>query len=147
MLSWGFLLQRGALLGLAMNNLLSRVPGVMERVHNPEDNIEGGYMVEKNSDIAILGRIVLNLWRLLRFEVLSMIPLISFVSIFAVKKKEITRNFHHRLQFRVTRSKIWFFTYFTGVFSISLLKNCLRGGRVITIGIVQVSKKKILQLC
>lgn len=69
MLSWGFLLQRGASLGLAMNNLLSRVPSVIERVHNPEDHIEGGYMVEKNSDIAILGRIVLNLWRLLRVEV------------------------------------------------------------------------------
>ena len=49
-------------------------------------------MVEKNSDIAILGRIVLNLWRLLRFEVLSMIPLISFVSIFAVKKKKKSRE-------------------------------------------------------
>ena len=69
MLSWGFLLERGTLLGLAMNNLLSRVPSVVERTYNTEDVIEGGYMVEKNSDIAILGRIVLNLWRLLRVEV------------------------------------------------------------------------------
>jgi len=69
MLSWGFLLQRGASLGLAINNLLCRIPGVIERAHNPEDHIEGGYMTEKNSDIAILGRIVLNLWRLLRVEV------------------------------------------------------------------------------
>jgi hypothetical protein len=31
-------------------------------------------MVEKNSDITIGGRIVLNLWRILRVEVWSLLP-------------------------------------------------------------------------
>ena len=73
MLSLGYLLQRGIVLGIPVHNLLSRIPekeGVPGRnVIFPEDVIEGGYMVEKNSDINIPGRIVLNLWRILKVEV------------------------------------------------------------------------------
>ncbi|XP_059350922.1 DNA polymerase zeta catalytic subunit-like isoform X2 [Daphnia carinata] len=71
MLSWGYLLQRGKFLGINVQNQLSRIPGAFpERPTGVlEDIIEGGYMVEKNSDITIGGRIVLNLWRILRVEV------------------------------------------------------------------------------
>ena len=72
MLSWGYLLQRGTFLGILLQNQLSRIPagGYPDRHGGiPEDIIEGGYMVEKNSDITICGRIVLNLWRILRVEV------------------------------------------------------------------------------
>ena len=71
MLSWGYLLQRSTILNLPFHNLVSRLPSsVPERLPmNSEDIIEGGYMVEKNSDINIPGRIVLNLWRILRVEV------------------------------------------------------------------------------
>ena len=71
MLSWGYLLQRGTVLGIHVQNQLSRIPGGFPDRHGgiPEDIIEGGYMVEKNSDITIGGRIVLNLWRILRVEV------------------------------------------------------------------------------
>lgn len=71
MVSWGYLLQRGTILGINVNNQLSRIPGAFpdRPAGIPEDIIEGGYMVEKNSDITIGGRIVLNLWRILRVEV------------------------------------------------------------------------------
>ena len=75
MLSWGYLLQRGSKMGWPVQEWLSRLRttgGRPERPTLPEsgDIIEGGYMVEKNSDIAVPGRIVLNLWRLLRAEVI-----------------------------------------------------------------------------
>lgn len=71
MVSWGYLLQRSKFLGIPLHNLLSRIPETVpdRPVANPEDVIEGGYMVEKNSDINIPGRIILNLWRILRVEV------------------------------------------------------------------------------
>lgn len=71
MVSLGYLLQRSTILGIPLHNLLSRIPeNIPDRpVANTEDVIEGGYMVEKNSDINIPGRIVLNLWRILRVEV------------------------------------------------------------------------------
>lgn len=74
MLSWGYLLQRGKKMGWPVHDWLSRIPnGRPERTALPEsgDIIEGGYIVEKNSDIAVPGRIVLNLWRLLRVEVIN----------------------------------------------------------------------------
>lgn len=71
MLSWGYLLQRATFLGIPIYNCLTRIPtGNADRVlPNQDDIVEGGYIVEKNSDIAIVGRIVLNLWRILRPEV------------------------------------------------------------------------------
>lgn len=77
MLSWGYLLQRGKILGINVHSQLSRIPGAFpDRPTGVlEDIIEGGYMVEKNSDITIGGRIVLNLWRILRVEVY----IISFI--------------------------------------------------------------------
>ena len=72
--SWGYVLQRGTLIGFPIHDLLSRIPGTAsERKISPEDPTEyNGYTAEKNSDIAIIGRIVLNLWRLLRGEVCIM---------------------------------------------------------------------------
>lgn len=71
MLSWGYLLQRSTILCIPFHNLLSRIPqSAPEKAKGiPEDIIEGGYMVEKNSDINVPGRIILNLWRILKVEV------------------------------------------------------------------------------
>lgn len=71
MLSWGYLLQRASFLGIPIYNCLSRVPTANgdKGFPNQDDIVEGGYIVEKNSDIAVVGRIVLNLWRILRSEV------------------------------------------------------------------------------
>jgi len=66
MLSWGYLLQRGTVLGIHVQNQLSRIPRGFPDHHGgiPEDIIERGYMVDQNSYITIGGRIVLNLWRI-----------------------------------------------------------------------------------
>lgn len=69
MLSWGYLLHRASYLGCSITDQLSRVHVGCDAPKLQQDIIEGGYMVEKNSDVSILGRIVLNLWRLLRSEV------------------------------------------------------------------------------
>ncbi len=71
MLSLGYLLQRGTVIGIPVHNLLSRIPESIpgRSATFPEEVVEGGYMVEKNSDINIPGRIVLNLWRILKVEV------------------------------------------------------------------------------
>ena len=61
-------------IGFPIYDLLSRVPGTTsERKISSGDPTEyNGYTSEKNSDIAIVGRIVLNLWRLLRGEVYTL---------------------------------------------------------------------------
>jgi hypothetical protein len=69
MLSWGYLLQRGTVLGIHVQNQLFWIPRGFPERHGgiPEDINEGGYMVDKNSYITIGGRIVLNLWQIIRF--------------------------------------------------------------------------------
>ncbi|CAN9507584.1 unnamed protein product [Ophioblennius macclurei] len=65
--SWGYLLQRTAALGVDLCQQLSRVPG---------DSKENRFTVERDeygadtmSEISIIGRITLNLWRVMKTEV------------------------------------------------------------------------------
>ncbi|XP_014446526.1 DNA polymerase zeta catalytic subunit isoform X2 [Tupaia chinensis] len=65
--SWGYLLQRAAALNVDLCQMISRVP---------DDKIENRFSVEKDeyasdtmSEINIVGRITLNLWRIMRNEV------------------------------------------------------------------------------
>ncbi|XP_004702065.1 DNA polymerase zeta catalytic subunit [Echinops telfairi] len=65
--SWGYLLQRAAALSVDLCQMISRVP---------DDKIENRFAAEKDdygsdtmSEINIVGRITLNLWRIMRNEV------------------------------------------------------------------------------
>ena len=73
MLSWGYVLQRGVHLGVPVAEKLSRLISPEHQTTTaktmPDEMIEGGYMMEKNSDVSVPGRIVLNLWRILRPEI------------------------------------------------------------------------------
>lgn len=67
--SWGYLVQRGYMLNLNLNNALSRMPtekaeAVPAHVED-EDHDAGDY----NSEQKIPGRILLDVWRLMRHEI------------------------------------------------------------------------------
>lgn len=60
-LSWGYLLERGYVLSLNLNQELSRITEVEKRNPNKDE--------VQSTTLQIPGRIVINLWRLLRHEV------------------------------------------------------------------------------
>lgn len=67
MLSWGYVLQRASTLSVNLAQALSRVPSAKKSSHITKEQDE--YGADHMSEIHIAGRIVLNLWRLLRHEV------------------------------------------------------------------------------
>jgi len=75
--SWGYLVQRAARLGLNLPNLLSRVPKSESHEARQAQSSQG--TIAEYSDLKIPGRIVLNLWRLLRHE--------AIITFFFVKNK------------------------------------------------------------
>lgn len=66
MSSWGYLLERGAALGMEIVAQLSRVP---EDTTSHYDEEQDEYGADHTSQIHMTGRIVLNVWRLMRAEV------------------------------------------------------------------------------
>ncbi|XP_012939593.1 uncharacterized protein LOC101853172 isoform X2 [Aplysia californica] len=67
MLSWGYLLQRSAQLGVDLCSRLARVPDAKDDNRYSAEKDEWG--ADHMSEIHIAGRVVLNLWRILRHEV------------------------------------------------------------------------------
>lgn len=67
MLSWGYILQRAATLSVNLTQAISRVPSAKHSSHHSAEKDE--YGADHMSEIHVAGRIVLNLWRLLRHEV------------------------------------------------------------------------------
>ncbi|XP_061750084.1 DNA polymerase zeta catalytic subunit isoform X3 [Nerophis ophidion] len=67
MQSWGYLLQRAAVLGVDLCQQLSRVPGDSRDNRFTADRDE--YGADTMSAINIIGRVVLNLWRIMKTEV------------------------------------------------------------------------------
>ncbi|KAK0142555.1 DNA polymerase zeta catalytic subunit [Merluccius polli] len=67
MRSWGYLLQRASALGTDLCQKLSRIPGDSRenRFHADRDS----YGADTMTEINIIGRIVLNLWRIMKTEV------------------------------------------------------------------------------
>ncbi|XP_060083937.1 uncharacterized protein LOC132563202 [Ylistrum balloti] len=65
--SWGYLLQRASHLSIPLCSKLSRVPEEKTGSHFSATKDE--YGADHMSEIHIVGRIVLNLWRLLRHEI------------------------------------------------------------------------------
>lgn len=64
--SWGYLLQRASTLGVDLCQQLSRVPGDAKENRFLAEKDE--YGAETMSEIHIVGRIVLNLWRIMKTE-------------------------------------------------------------------------------
>uniref|UniRef100_A0A8C7DK18 DNA polymerase zeta catalytic subunit n=1 Tax=Oncorhynchus kisutch TaxID=8019 RepID=A0A8C7DK18_ONCKI len=67
MRSWGFLLQRASALGVDLCQQLSRVPGAAKENHFAAERDE--YRADTMTEIHIIGRIVINLWRIMKTEV------------------------------------------------------------------------------
>ncbi|XP_064595699.1 uncharacterized protein LOC135462216 [Liolophura sinensis] len=67
MLSLGYLLTRASHLGIDLCTQISRVPDAKEKSHMSAEKDE--YGADHMSEIHITGRIVLNLWRIMRHEV------------------------------------------------------------------------------
>ncbi|XP_023212817.1 uncharacterized protein LOC111615631 [Centruroides sculpturatus] len=70
MLSWGYLIQRAAYLNMNMYKFLSRIPGAKpdyecDNVLSQKDDP----VVEPISEFKIIGRVVLNVWKIMRKEV------------------------------------------------------------------------------
>jgi hypothetical protein len=66
MLSWGYLFHRAYTLQINLGPLLSRVPTASTHNHHTEDESTASNLIE---EIRVTGRIVLNVWRLMRHEV------------------------------------------------------------------------------
>ncbi|TNM94632.1 hypothetical protein fugu_017391 [Takifugu bimaculatus] len=67
MRSWGYLVQRAAVLGVGLCQQLSRVPGDNSENRFAADQDE--YGADTMTEIHIVGRITLNLWRVMKTEV------------------------------------------------------------------------------
>nr|XP_054753442.1 DNA polymerase zeta catalytic subunit-like [Lytechinus pictus] len=66
-LSWGYLFQRAAFLEVQLCQLISRLPDETRESHFSAD--KDAYGADHMSEITVAGRIVLNLWRIIRHEV------------------------------------------------------------------------------
>ncbi|XP_071479193.1 DNA polymerase zeta catalytic subunit-like [Diadema antillarum] len=66
-LSWGYLFQRAAFLEVQLCQQISRLPDDPRESHFSAD--KDAYGADHMSEITIAGRIVLNLWRIIRHEV------------------------------------------------------------------------------
>ncbi|KAI5607474.1 DNA polymerase zeta catalytic subunit isoform X1 [Silurus asotus] len=64
--SWGYLLKRASALGVDVCQLISRVPGDAKENRFSEDKDE--YGSEVMTEIHIVGRITINLWRIMKTE-------------------------------------------------------------------------------
>eukprot|EP00062_Callorhinchus_milii_P009320 gi/632952995/ref/XP_007892154.1/ PREDICTED: DNA polymerase zeta catalytic subunit [Callorhinchus milii] len=65
--SWGYLLQRAAVLEVHLCQMISRIPDdVTENRFSPEKD---EYGADTMTEINIVGRIVLNIWRMMRSEI------------------------------------------------------------------------------
>ncbi|KAM6915313.1 DNA polymerase zeta catalytic subunit [Xenentodon cancila] len=67
MRSWGYLLQRAAVLGVDLCQQLSRVPGDSKENRFAAERDE--YGADTMTEISIIGRVTLNLWRVMKSEV------------------------------------------------------------------------------
>ncbi|XP_068199262.1 DNA polymerase zeta catalytic subunit [Antennarius striatus] len=67
MSSWGYLLQRAAVLGVDLCQQISRVPGDSKENRFAADRDE--YGADTMTEISVVGRLTLNLWRVMKTEV------------------------------------------------------------------------------
>jgi DNA polymerase zeta len=70
--SWGYFVQRGYVFNMNLNNALSRMPSEKaerENVQRPVDEDEQNDMGDYYSEQRIPGRILLDVWRLMKHEI------------------------------------------------------------------------------
>lgn len=85
--SWGYLLERGVALGAEVVARLSRVPEGTRGSHHLEEEDE--YGADHTSQIHLAGRVVLNVWRLMRAEVrTTLVPNQRFYKDFLIDIKK-----------------------------------------------------------
>ncbi|EDV19126.1 uncharacterized protein TRIADDRAFT_34128 [Trichoplax adhaerens] len=69
MLSWGYLLQRSKSLQIDLATLLSRVPSVNNKF---QLELENDFQANYKTDVFIVGRVIVNIWRIMRYEVVAL---------------------------------------------------------------------------
>eukprot|EP00112_Aurelia_sp_Birch-Aquarium-sp1_P026635 Seg958.6 transcript_id=Seg958.6/GoldUCD/mRNA.D3Y31 product="DNA polymerase zeta catalytic subunit" protein_id=Seg958.6/GoldUCD/D3Y31 len=96
MLSWGYLIDRAKELDINLCPLISRIPGV-DKVSRVNDRIEKDvYLYGQSSDVKIAGRVLLNVWRIMRSEVT--LRLYSFENVaFHVLHERLPKYSHRTL--------------------------------------------------
>ncbi|GFO03605.1 DNA polymerase zeta catalytic subunit-like [Plakobranchus ocellatus] len=101
MLSWGFLLQRAAHLGLDLCSKIARVQDSKENNQFSAGKDEWG--ADHMSEIHIIGRVVLNLWRIIRHEVALNVYTFENVAFHILHRRiplysfrSLTRWFNHK---------------------------------------------------
>lgn len=67
--SWGYLIERGFVLEINMPVLLSRIPSTKQDVRKNDNDDEAGGDGDFDNALKIPGRIILDVWRLLRHEI------------------------------------------------------------------------------
>lgn len=67
--SWGYLIERGNVLEINMPVLLSRIPTIKQDIRKDDVDEDGREDGEYKNEIKIPGRIILDVWRLLRHEI------------------------------------------------------------------------------
>ena len=77
MLSWGYLIDRAKELDVILCPLLSRVPTVNTVSKLNDDSEKEAIFYGHVNDFKITGRILLNLWRVMRSEVINLLYLLS----------------------------------------------------------------------
>lgn len=68
MLSWGYLIQRGQVLGRNYDVELSRLKEMKSEIPKDKTVVDN---IDYSDDLKLVGRIVLNIWRLMRHEVIN----------------------------------------------------------------------------
>lgn len=77
MLSWGYLIDRAKELDVILCPLLSRVPKVNNVSKLNDDSEKEAFFYGHMNEFKITGRILLNLWRVMRSEVINLLYLLS----------------------------------------------------------------------
>jgi DNA polymerase zeta len=68
-LSWGYMFQRASLLGRNLSGKISRVPGALRHWEKPSNQASTELHLETLGELRLPGRIVLDVWRLMRHEI------------------------------------------------------------------------------
>lgn len=67
MLSWGYLLHRGKNLQIDLATILSRIPSRNNKI---QFELENDFQANYKTDAFIVGRVIINIWRIMRYEVI-----------------------------------------------------------------------------
>ena len=72
MTSWGYLMDRAKQLDIILCPLLSRIPSATEVSRSSDDSEKEAFLYGHMNEFKITGRILLNVWRIMRSEVFNL---------------------------------------------------------------------------